>query len=1370
MTDYTENVKVVIDTDVKGDLSRSLNQIDDAVSNIKNAAESFEDLEQKVENVNDNLADGIDAEEIQNSLNELDDLEVKPKLASKVDASNKQGLKKNTNAHIREISEDIIDVQASLSGDPDIQTGKGMLKIRTNKEIRELNEGLVKLKTRIGGDVKWTQSGYMTAVGNYNTRIRALNESPRLKKLEPKISGDVNAENLRNFSIPDSVTEDIDEVRELFSSIGDLNDAQREAIEKADKLSEAKKTLSKDEEGLGDESDNTTKEMVKEAESFEDALDSIEGGNGLARAKRAAAKSNKFLSGTAEETVKTLKKEIGSFDELNVTAEELAQELGLISEAQREAMEANEDLADANKKTDESSEGEAKSFQKLARSASSVADMKEAARNANTKLSKANKKTADTARLEKIAIDNLGLSAIEAADFVEDLTDQFRESGESIRASSSSMRELSRRTDRATDSMRAASEVGEIFEDGLGSLSVNLGAFTVALRNFLTQVPLLLTALGAAGAAALGAASGFIALAGAMAGVVAAGALVHAQQLNEEFSELEGLGDSFSVVMQNVADTLLNAAGPLLENVQVIQFFKDGVQATAFVVNQLAVTLNDLTESSGSAASGIYSISDAMSDIREQVGPAFTNLVNELGDSFVILGEEVVSGTARATNGLANAVDFSTELVSRIEDMGHIISQFGDTIADLAILGTRIGGGLIPVFETFAVIMEDVAERLNQIDSQTVENAVTFLVMFAALNRVSGVLGSLLTILPNVAVGLAKVSQNASNATGMIRTFAASTSSAATQISGFLAQTSLLGGITQLTTVFGGANTRIREIAFNSAQADAAFDALSDEVDNTADELRQLAIQGNLADEVLEDLDEKDVDIDIDGDTVRAADLFDDMGSDEAQLDADRFLPDSPIMSQLFNVGDFSDTSDELYESVTESLSGENLREASESASSFKMFEDSSTAFNVVKSRVNDARSSIRSFGGDIVESGMDSLIGFGDSVGSAAKRLQSFRNSTSLTTAITNIYNASLGAAIGKLKAFIFATNASRTTMLKDAAAKAIGVAANFALGTAQLFASSAALSLAASLAVATGGVLLLAGIIGGLAVGIIANFSEIRSAAGEAFGFLKEILAVVADVLVTYFIESWNTLAALVQGLIAGFSPLINLFEDLAASVGLVSGEGDSAGGILAKVGAAGEFLKSAIGVAGTVTRGFISILSGVLTVATTLIRIGLTPLIAIINLLAAGFEFAASKFNALLKLIGVGGFGGLKDGITDLGGIIVDVFAMLPQLIEDSLNTIITGLNSISDIIPGLSELDTVDLTPETQVDRDELGAGTEEAQDFLASKGTPSIFYEENNEQNINQTINADPQDKSTVSRVVEDAIERANRFDRTRAGQ
>jgi len=137
----------------------------------------------------------------------------------------------------------------------------------------------------------------------------------------------------------------------------------------------------------------------------------------------------------------------------------------------------------------------------------------------------------------------------------------------------------------------------------------------------------------------------------------------------------------------------------------------------------------------------------------------------------------------------------------------------------------------------------------------------------------------------------------------------------------------------------------------------------------------------------------------------------------------------------------------------------------------------------------------------------------------------------------------------------------------------------------------------------------------------------------------------------------------------------------------------------------------------------------------------------------------------------------------GVENLISLLSDLrdgFKALPDNIEDAVNAMIKHLNDaihfINNEIPVLShilnigEVSEVELTGGgLETDREELAADSANAVDGMQEVASNVINMKTENNQTVNQTVNADPEDKSTVSRVVEDAIERANRFDKTRSG-
>lgn len=1037
-----------------------------------------------------------------------------------------------------------------------------------------------------------------------------------------------------------------------------------------------------------------------------------------------------------------------------------AQEGDPLSPMKEEIAKSNQHLQEEADNSVTELDREASSFDNLIDSGDSLTDIKQKVADANENVQKMSKESAR----EIAGEDDEMMNLFESMDLIDEKMGETGDSNNSLRRA---IRKMNNAVDETSDSMRAAAQVGDLFEDGLGSLSVNMGAFTIALRNFLTQVPLLLTALGAVGAAALGAASSFVTLAGAMGAIVAAGALKHAQNLTSQYSQLESLGQSLEVIMLNIRDTMMRAAAPIIEAEGAVDMFKDAVQGAAFVVNLLSQTVaslvsptEDIRQRTEAVGSTFLSLSEAMDMIASTMGPALTELMDALTVSYALLGEEVIWAMGAMTEGLADGITRSANLLDRVESLGTAIGEFSDTISELAELGFRIGGGLLPVFRAFSEIIGTIAGALNNMDSQMMQNAITALALFAALNKVFGVLSNVLTIAPNVALGMGKIAAEASSASGAIATMRAATTAAGAQLGGFLRNTSMLGGFTALIETFEQSDERLRQIAFNSKLAGKAFEDMADDTDFAASQLRELAIQGRLTEEALDDVDDVDFDFDVDN-----------------KLEPEQFIDaDSSITRKLF--GNTDDAAREAARNAKSSWRDSTGRlnfgigSRKESDSPFKMFADDDDALDAVRFKLGQMRNS--------VDNTIPSARELGRAFQKNVNAVKQFGSAvlTSATQSLKALYG-SIVTSLQGLWSFIFATNASKRATLKDIAVKYAGAAANLALAAAEWVATSGALALASALVVATGGILLLIGLIGALAVGLITNFSDIKSAAKDTFGFLKQAMDIIVDVLITYFIAYWNLLVDVFEGLMAGLSPLIDMFFDLGKSLGLVGGEAGEGASAMDMLAAAGEWIKDAIGVASTILSGFIDILAGVLTIVSVLIRVALIPVVIAIQLLVEWVKLAIDMWDWFLEsILGVeGGVGGLIDIFMKLFDSFMRGMSAIPSTVEMIVNSVIRSINkflsAVSSVIPGVSlgQMEEISLSSSQSLktDRDELSADTKSMRDGTEPKGDKKITYTEDNSTNIDQTVNADPEDQAQLSRVVTDAIEEANSFQRRQQG-
>jgi hypothetical protein len=1026
-------------------------------------------------------------------------------------------------------------------------------------------------------------------------------------------------------------------------------------------------------------------------------------------------------------------------------AESMHENLEGLSAAKDRAKKANQDLSEANAETQVSAQGEAKSFRELMDAADSTAELKNAVTKANKDLSDQADVSSESLRKEMAEMNNVKHEADELAPLADRVKQKFGDTNDETLDLSDSLSKLRRRTNKSTQSMRAAAEIGEIFEDGLGSLSVNLGAFTVALRNFLTQVPLLLTALGSLGTAAGGAAAGLGGLAGAAGLLAGAGLVAQGKALNEEFSQLESTGEGVQVAFGQIKETIAAAAAPIIENKESLVIFRDTVDALSFVVNAFA----------NEAASTIPSVKAFGDSLATDVAPAFRELVGSFGAAAERLQDDFIFALEAGMSAGARFIDLSSRIADQIGEIPEAVpeeeranfntltdlaDQFTDTMADLAVVGTRIGSGLIDPIMAFLSTMEAVAEQLANLDAQTVKAIVQLGILVGVMSRIGGRAATVLKVLPNLALGLNSVAVAGSNASGVFGTLKAVISATNAQLGGFLAQSTLLGGLTQLRDALLGVSDRTREVALNTAIADDFFDVMAESADQTAEELRELAIAGQLAANTEEDLNDMDFDVEAalgkDSDFDMSA--FDLSGG----IDTEDFVGDGSIAKALQGNLNF----------------GSNI-EFPEFGEPEQDARRVSNAFETLKTKSRNLGGSLRSIAGTSIQalkSGFTTLFAPISMVIGA------------VSTATTSIMSMNLS-----LKSL------SATSVLTAVKQKVLAVA-SLALAAAEFVASSGALALAASLAVATGGVTLLLAAIGGLTVGLIANFDTIKNAASSTFGTLKEILDVIVQTSLVFFIESWNVIKNLFEAVIAALSPLKSTLINIGRTLGIVGEKSGEGAGMMAT-------FKDAASLAQTIMRGFADVLIGVFDAIGAVFAVLSTLAAFIINVYIGAIQFAISVvgglINMLLDLFGVsqsagGIFDNLVKGIFGLGRAIVNFMQKIPSTVESAVNSIIGIFNDFiqmaNDSIPGvdLETMQEVSFTGETDTTQEEFASGADSAEDFVGGIMAPDANVTENNVDNsttVENQINADPENKQALERTVKRAIRQANSFERRRQG-
>jgi len=786
-----------------------------------------------------------------------------------------------------------------------------------------------------------------------------------------------------------------------------------------------------------------------------------------------------------------------------------------------------------------------------------------------------------------------------------------------------------------------------------------------------------------------------------------------------------------------------------------------------------------------------YSLQDAFDDLGSEVLPEVERVVNALIYSFRTLGEETISVLGIITGALADLIVKSTDFVARIEDLGEFVAQFRDTVSALSELGLAVGSGLIPVFSAFSSVMEGLASTLNQVDDEILGNVVTYTAAVVAFSKLSGVVSTFVTILPNLALGFSSVATEVGKADSAFKAFQATAVGTNARIANFLSQISAFTGITALIGSLGGMNERFRQIAFRTSSATARFEALALGTNVTAQQLYELAVAGDLSREMMEGLQEEaeDVDEDFRKLQLRLALTEEQFKSldDGVDFDLDEFdaaledptenldVQEGGLISRFIGdaAGPISDAKDEIAgEFIAGDLDMDLLPEGA-AGDSIEDLKDNIGLATLAQYDLANASETVRG-----------KISNFDLSSKSLTGTIKSLSKSLVSAWKATFTYAASLVKTIG-LSLIELARTRSLSSAYKVLRNSKIGVAiATFVANSALLSYIATAIGstiatygLIKALTILTGGAFLLVAAIGALAVGLITNFEKIKSAGSGALSPLMSLFGAIKDILLTTFVETWNIIVSAVTSLITIFSPLINVVKDFMGIFGLLSGEADNGSSSFSIFGAIVNIIVSELKRLSAVIQlvfGIIGVLGkGIMLLIVTPAKIAIGVIRGLAEILSGPFQDAMSSDFAQQFIKG------FKNVISVIKQI-NKAFIELPHTFEDAVNAMIKHINNFIDYmnnevpvlnhILNIGEVSEVELTGGgLETDREELARDTAQAKEGIQEVASNTINMRTENNQTVNQTVNADPEDKSTVSRVVEDAIERANRFDKTRSG-
>jgi phage-related protein len=338
--------------------------------------------------------------------------------------------------------------------------------------------------------------------------------------------------------------------------------------------------------------------------------------------------------------------------------------------------------------------------------------------------------------------------------------------------------------------------------------------------------------------------------------------------------------------------------------------------------------------------------------------------------------------------------------------------------------------------------------------------------------------------------------------------------------------------------------------------------------------------------------------------------------------------------------------------------------------------------------------------------------------------------------------------------------------------------------------------LSTGAALNVAFAGIPLIIGAIvtaSAALVGILGNLDNIASGAKSTFQGFKDAIFTIGNSLLNVGVPAWNAFLDIIEIAIAPFMALWDGLMAVGRALGLVSEDGASAGGIIKTIIGLFTGLMDTIGAAIEFIRPALS------TVADVLYSAIITPF----NIIAGIIHFVTSAFQTLIGFLMdklpfveeiaskiTGAFDALIDTIASIPSFFQTAFQMAAEAIDPvlsaingALETFIGGVNAAlrtSNEVAG-TDFDTIDLgeapnisealsggqTTAQEVKENIASAAEEPDDEDVSTEPNVNLNLEDSIEQNVE--VEADPEDKAGLKRIVKDAMNEANSIARRQEG-
>ncbi len=921
--------------------------------------------------------------------------------------------------------------------------------------------------------------------------------------------------------------------------------------------------------------------------------------------------------------------------------------------------------------------------------------------------------------------------------------------------------------DEATGAAAEVGVLGTVMDKtaiSAGALSINVGAFTIALRQLHTQIPLIVTTLGSLISVLGGVGSAALAAAGGISALFAGGAIGLIEQVEEQFSDVNSAAEAMEKIIRGIADMFREALDPLV-NVENTELFISFLENLAKFTNRSAQAI----QASRRELLQFFEVITSSGDFDEFAG-SLQNLFDFTpGGEFETAGEVLARFIGFLVEELPDAIDFFNRVtVSMAAPLQEVMKEFKSLTIELVEFAEGAAPGFLGAISTILGVFTSLFDALNDLDGSLLSSTVKTIAFTAILFRLTKAFDAVALIGFKFADLLGTLTKDLSG-------FADLTARIATAGQGFLDEYAkgvlkFSRSIVSQIPILKGFQNNIDELYDgddNLKDFDVRLGTVRKSVDKTITSVKDLGGRiksfGGGTQLAKQLQDQPDLFVDVKG---------------RAQT-TEGFAPQPDILkpgSVGKAAGNIKSRVSDMAGSVRKSLS--KLRDTGAIKSGLESM--SKTALDAGKRMAhglgNVALGGLTTFTGGMISllhpgllksKGMTEI--FSEGLGRMSKGLNQLglgiipRVVKAIATKIGALYSSVAAFASAELASIKFAF-AQRGVVsglkqtLRSLGAAVVGLG-SYVVGA--LAGAAASLTLNAAL----GGLPLLIGAVvagAALLVGAIGNADGIASSAKSSFEGLKNFAIALGDALLGLLVPAFNLIVDIVSAILSPIFAIVDGFMLVVDSISSAVSQGEEGAGIMETFGTVMDVLGGILSVLGPVFRVIGDVIyAGVIApfkVAAAIIGTVISVIVELISILRRLAEES-----------------GLIDAITQLVKSVKNQITGFVEALISVINSAIDKANKIPGVnigevggAGGASSKGSGLKITESDV-RDNLAQDSEDAGSDQADTTSPEF----NLETSVSNTANVDAESSEKEDRIatlVERALKDANTYRRNTTGR